>query len=490
MAMARKKKGSEVERERREIRRIFNDRAIVPDRVARFAIRTFGDMAEAFPTRKDGVYWCDHCGERFTFEIVKTKRDADTVKGICPHCGAKVTIHADGLVKNRGYAYNYEERIVRPRVHRTDHYIKELTTYKGWQVIKEYFASKHARIGEKPRYGITLVYSIWMNPASGRTHIFALRTLGLGMWYCRTPFALSSNYYFTKSTTQNSLYNGWRDSTLCHSVLPYFRQRGCEPKGDEELVFPAYIEAGTQIETLTKLGYKEGAAQILDSPRYRKTAVECWRGIVLAFRHGYGPKIKELGWGLYLDYLKELKELRLDWHSPHYLCPADFHAAHAETARRLTKKMKERAERMAEGRQRAALERDVRERERREKATAAFEKRIVKFLPLAIIGDGLVIRPLATVSDFKDEGDAMHHCVYSNGYYMRPESLILSARTDEGRRVETVEVSLDKYCIVQSRAVCNGMSDRHDDILALVNRAMPEIRRLANKKRMLNKLSA
>ena len=76
----------------------------------------------------------------------------------------------------------------------------------------------------------------------------------------------------------------------------------------------------------------------------------------------------------------------------------------------------------------------------------------------------------------------MHHCVYDNRYYdltRHPDSLILSAKTTEGERLETIEVSLDDYSIVQSRAIYNGSTPQHQDILRLMNDHMDEIRRAA-----------
>ena len=46
------------------------------------------------------------------------------------------------------------------------------------------------------------------------------------------------------------------------------------------------------------------------------------------------------------------------------------------------------------------------------------------------------------------EGKAMHHCV--GGYHRRKDSLILSATID-GKRIETIEVSLTTLKVVQSR---------------------------------------
>ena len=61
----------------------------------------------------------------------------------------------------------------------------------------------------------------------------------------------------------------------------------------------------------------------------------------------------------------------------------------------------------------------------------------------------------------------MHHCVYANRYYRRSECLIMTAIVGE-KHVETIEVNLKSFQIVQSRAVCNGTSEYHDRIIQLV----------------------
>ena len=45
--------------------------------------------------------------------------------------------------------------------------------------------------------------------------------------------------------------------------------------------------------------------------------------------------------------------------------------------------------------------------------------------------------PLESVTQFYQESAAMHHCVFSNGYYRRPDCLILSAKDANGKRLET-----------------------------------------------------
>ena len=69
-----------------------------------------------------------------------------------------------------------------------------------------------------------------------------------------------------------------------------------------------------------------------------------------------------------------------------------------------------------------------------------------------------------------------HHCVFTNNYHLREDSLILSACVD-GKQMETVEVSLSKLKVVQARGVCNKNTEYHDEIIRLVNKNMKQIKK-------------
>ena len=55
--------------------------------------------------------------------------------------------------------------------------------------------------------------------------------------------------------------------------------------------------------------------------------------------------------------------------------------------------------------------------------------------------------------------------------------LILSFRDSEGERVETVEIDLKTFSIIQSRGVCNKSTKHHNEIIDLVNANMGQIRK-------------
>ena len=66
----------------------------------------------------------------------------------------------------------------------------------------------------------------------------------------------------------------------------------------------------------------------------------------------------------------------------------------------------------------------------------------------------------------------MHHCVFTNEYYLKADSLILSATID-GKRIETIEVSLKRMEVVQGRGVCNKNTPYHGQILKLMKEHVP-----------------
>ena len=90
------------------------------------------------------------------------------------------------------------------------------------------------------------------------------------------------------------------------------------------------------------------------------------------------------------------------------------------------------------------------------------------FLNLTFTDGLLFVHVLQSVDEFYEEGKEMQHCVFSNAYYNKEYSLILSA-TINGKRIETIEVSLKTFQIVQSRGLCNANTEYHDRIINLVN---------------------
>ena len=166
--------------------------------------------------------------------------------------------------------------------------------------------------------------------------------------------------------------------------------------------------------------------------------------------------------GVWLDYIENLRELGLDTHNAYYVCPDDLHAAHERMVARLRK---------------------IREREKREKRLAEiaglevdYLKTKGKFFGICFGNENIIVTVIQSVADIEAEGRAMRHCVFVNEYYKKDDSLILSAKDKDGNRVETIEVDIKTFQVVQSRGVCNKNTPHHEEIINLVNSNMNLIR--------------
>lgn len=102
------------------------------------------------------------------------------------------------------------------------------------------------------------------------------------------------------------------------------------------------------------------------------------------------------------------------------------------------------------------------------RSEAAYAKYIKRYRSIELKGRGITIYPLPSVAAFFEEGEAMRHCVYSNGYYKDRTILILSARNDKGDRLATIEYALKTGKIRQCRSKCNGIPERDAEIRELI----------------------
>ena len=77
-------------------------------------------------------------------------------------------------------------------------------------------------------------------------------------------------------------------------------------------------------------------------------------------------------------------------------------------------------------------------------------------------------------------GDAIDALYETYGYYRNAQSLILSARgISDGKRWETIEVDLRDFKIKQCYGYGDKFTEKHKQILNLVNKNMYQIRQRA-----------
>jgi hypothetical protein len=103
-----------------------------------------------------------------------------------------------------------------------------------------------------------------------------------------------------------------------------------------------------------------------------------------------------------------------------------------------------------------------------------YSKAKKKFFGLSFVKGDLEIKPLVNVTEFFDEGKLFSHCIYTNSYFQKKNSLVLSARLNS-IPIETVEISLRPIEILQARGRFNKPTKHHDLIMNLVNENLPLI---------------
>jgi hypothetical protein len=210
-------------------------------------------------------------------------------------------------------------------------------------------------------------------------------------------------------------------------------------------LIPALL-TDSRAETLLKAGRTEHLAYFLSCPRNWDAY---WPAYKITLRRDYD--ITDIA--LWCDYIDMLIRLERDIHNAHYVCPENLQQAHNEILRKL----------------RARQEREQ-EEHKRQKALedeAQFKKLKAPFFGIAFTDGTIQIRVLESVQEYIEEGQALHHCVFTNEYHLKEKSLILSASID-GKPIETIELSLETMEILQCRGLMNQNTEYHEQIINLV----------------------
>ena len=183
--------------------------------------------------------------------------------------------------------------------------------------------------------------------------------------------------------------------------------------------------------------------------------------VKIVLRHNYHIKDGRM----WVDMVNMLERAHKDFRNPKFVCPISLKAGH-DKAMDLCNKYEEKQRKIKE---RLELLED-------QKAIKEYEIARKCFMGMVISDGKVVIQVLPTVKDVEQEGKVMHHCVFTNKYYKRLNSLLLTAKVND-ERVETIEIDLKRYQLVQSRGVCNQNSKYHNEIVNLVNENMNIIRK-------------
>lgn len=379
--------------------------------------------------------YCSECGKSVKFRKGK--------HFVCPHCGSY--IHT----VNTGY---------NPRIFEA--YCTLPIVCGNYQVMRNFIFRKHLYARKAIQYDCFEYSQNWIS-ADGSETIVALPRCAFGYsWSVDGNMEIrgkSTFAYYNPYECRGYIIAGGQISSKLRKrglTLPLMRKRltAHSSLAKAILLYP-------DIEKIIKAGQTELADYAIKN---RLFDFRWLYAVHICNRHGYIIRDPSL----WIDLLRLLEYHHLDTHNPHYICPMNLKAAHDILMRR--KDIKEKKRRSQEIITKIA---------KSEKEYAASKG---VYLDIIISNDSIEVKPLKTVAEFQDEGKTMHHCVFSNEYYLKPNSLILSARKD-GIRLETIEINLCSYTIVQSRGINNSQTAYHQQIIQLINNNMNLIKECAHK---------
>lgn len=355
------------------------------------------------------------------------------------------------------------------------------TTKNDWQVLRHFYLYGTYRRGELVGTEFLDVMEQWYRKGN---YVFYSRPR-FGMSYCNDAWCRTQPMSIKRGSMESHCLIDPRELGYCDvlydKVLPQFSYIYDLHNCNVGKVWRA-VNIDPIWETIFKQNLDEYtwcAKKDITISKQKTIAVK------VARRHHYDYQSSE-----WLDLLENLIYLRKDIHNPHFVCPTDLRAMHDEIGLQARLKREGISRKQYEARERERLhaiqQAELARIEREKKAREAYPKARSRFFGVLIQGQGLQIKCLQSVEEFMQEGEAMHHCVFGNAYYdtkKHPNSLILSAKTDDGKRAETIEVDLRDYTIVQSRGKCNQNSPYHDTIIKLMNDNMDMIREANTRKR-------
>ncbi|WP_289104598.1 PcfJ domain-containing protein [uncultured Bacteroides sp.] len=413
-----------------------------------------------------------------------TKKEKDYARGIFPTSGyykkdGEVWCHCCGHVENQlpgmldidlevGYQCRCLQHLVLEYQPRKEYlteakYYSVVQTYNKWQVIRTFDVHRINRKNYPTEYSIREVYQNWVSPDGEEVIISKRYSRGCNFfhWYYDTEYTIKqhnascSGYYAFEDVfdvRDNYFYPQYNITKKLH------KYGWC--KALEKLPWVSVIECMKRLltsrhaETVVKQGQYD---VFLYMVREKLHELQYMPSLNICHRNRY--VISDAS--MYFDMLSFLERTGKDIRNPKYICPEDLYNAH-NAAQAAYSKIRKKVE-AEENRKRALSE------------NAEYVKDKGKFFGVLIADGELSIQVLKSVTEFFEEGESMHHCVFANEYYKKKDSLILSAKV-AGERKETIEVNLKTFSIVQSRSAFNKSSEYHARIIELMNKNMNLIR--------------
>ena len=366
-------------------------------------------------------------------------------KAVCLKCGHEWNAN-EGVCRCPHCGISLEVKTTKERVRKDKSYFNIITAKGGYQIIRMFLMSVELRKGMVAEPSFQEIGQYWLDENGNATVVGLRRTIG---WYVDSfdycsklelrrdndafQFIADQWVYPRIKVTDTIKRNGFDGHTYDINPLTLFKELLTNPKA----------------ETLMKSGDVEMLRYLCHSPFNADEIDFYWKSIKVAKRAGFEFEDAQM----WMDYIKMLERMGKDLHSPVLVAPKDLQTAHDLYSAKVE-------------RQRIKAQREE-DRKKAEADEAKFEELKGRYIGLVMTDGEIVVHTLNSVAEYYDEGSRQHICVGSARYYLKENSLVLTA-TIKGQTIATIEISLSDYSIIQCRAFANKVCKYHDRIAKII----------------------
>lgn len=336
----------------------------------------------------------------------------------------------------------------------------------GYQVVRIICSHKHMKKNTIPTYSHNEVMQHWIN-AKGEVRTMSLSTNVFSNVYDAWQY-YSALEIRPKNFEDSPKYriNPYKIFPKM-KVLPILKRNGF--KTSVYNIAPQILFTSLLKDPITETLLKSSETSLLSYYllSHEQHIKENWHAVKTCMKYNY--KIQDFK--IWEDYIALLSCFKKDLSSYSFVCPENLHEVHDK----LVAKKRELQRKQYLVKMRAEIE----------QAQVLYSQEKKQFFGLCFAEKDITISVLENISDFIEEGDSLKHCVFTNEYFKKRDSLLLSARIDN-KPVETIEISLSKMEVAQCRGIKNNNSKHHKIILNLINKNLYQIRSRMKKKKPIN----
>lgn len=337
-----------------------------------------------------------------------------------------------------------------------------LDTASDFQVVRIICSHKQMKKGFAPTYFHKEVMQHWINP-KGEVRTMSLSSNVFSQAYDQWK------YYSPLEIRPKDFQDSPKYRIAPYRVYPKMKVVGTLKRNGFKTAFhniaPHMLFSALLKDSLAETLLKSSQISML---RYYLTSHEQhlkqnWQAVKTCLKHRYVIS----DYRIWEDYISLLRWFKKDLSCPLYVCPENLSESHDRLMRR--KRAVQRKKYLIQIRSEIL------------QAQRAYAEEKKEFFGLCFSDKNLTVSVIENVQDFMEEGDNLSHCVFTNEYYKKKNSLILSAKVDSCS-VETIELSLKNMEIIQCRGLKNNASKHHRQILRLMNRNLYQIKERMKKK--------